>query len=263
MAPKNKKFGPSAHPSTSKALPPAASNAMGDAEMSEDVSATGGVVGAGGAITTSPAAGTGTEDVGGEQHQQRLGGHAPQGLGEEVAPSAASPPTDGHNHNNGTRSEVNHRPPAAPTAGATAAHVRPPGRVDQTAALNGAGDPRAPPPRDPAARVVLPQLCGRGTPTVATAGTIRSRATMRSTSSTPMPSIATEAMARAQLLLLFPPAAELPPSKACSVSPKLGAHGELAHHDLPKRQQPPVLLAEWRGPSPRCRPHHGSRRGRS
>src|SRR3954471_6219691 len=41
-----------------------------------------------------------------------------------------------------------------------------------------------------------------------TSGTARSRATVRLTSSTSMPNIATKAMARAQLLLKFPPAAE-------------------------------------------------------
>ena len=51
-------------------------------------------------------------------------------------------------------------------------------------------------------------LGGGGTPAVAAAGTIRSQAMVRSTSSTSMPSTATEAMVRAQLLLKFPPADE-------------------------------------------------------
>ena len=45
MAPK-KKSGILAHPSTSKAPPPAASNAMEDAKASEDMNAAGDVVGA-------------------------------------------------------------------------------------------------------------------------------------------------------------------------------------------------------------------------
>ena len=53
----------------------------GDAEAHEDVDAAGGEVGAGGAITTSPMAGTEVGGIGGEQHQQRLDGHAPQGVG--------------------------------------------------------------------------------------------------------------------------------------------------------------------------------------
>ncbi|KAM3312808.1 hypothetical protein ACQJBY_032546 [Aegilops geniculata] len=151
MAPKKKKTGPSAQASTSKALPLATSSASEAAEVSEDVNAAGGVTGAGGAVTTAPAADTGAADVGGEQHQQRPGGHAPQGAGKGVTPSAPSPPTDGHSRSNGARSGANHRPPTAPTAGATTAGVTPPRQADQTAALDGAVDCRAPPPRDPAA----------------------------------------------------------------------------------------------------------------
>ena len=55
----------------------------------------------------------------------------------------------------------------------------------------------------------------------------------------------------------------VPPSKACSFSLKLGAHNELARYSLPKRQQSRAVLPERRGPSPRCSPHHSSRRGRS
>ena len=65
MAPK-KKSGTSAHPSTSKAPPPTASNAVGDAEACETVNAAGDVVGVGGAITTSPASDMGVGDIGGE-----------------------------------------------------------------------------------------------------------------------------------------------------------------------------------------------------
>ena len=209
MAPKKKKSGPSTHPSTSKAPPPAASGALEDAGASEDVNAAGGMVGAGGSIAAPPAADTGAGDVGGEHHQQRLDGHAPQGAGEGVTPFAPPPTTNGHSRGNGARSGVSHRPPAAPTAGATAAHVPLAGRADQTTAPDGAADPRAPSSRDPAAHMVVPQLRGRGTTAIATTGTIRSRATVWSTSSTSMPSTATEAMARAQLLLRFPPAAEL------------------------------------------------------
>nr|XP_020166588.1 forkhead box protein L2-like [Aegilops tauschii subsp. strangulata] len=156
MAPKKKKSGPSIHPSTLKALPPAATSASEASEASEDVNAAGGVTGAGGAVTAPPAADTGAGDVGGEQHQQRPGGHIPQGAGEGVTPSAPSPPTDGHSRSNGARSGANHRPPTAPTTGATMARVSPPGRADQTNVLNGAADPRAPPSRDPAAQVVVP-----------------------------------------------------------------------------------------------------------
>nr|XP_020162259.1 uncharacterized protein LOC109747640 [Aegilops tauschii subsp. strangulata] len=195
MAPKKKKSGPSAHPSSSMALLPAASSASEDAGASEDVNAAGAMIGAGGAIATPLAADTGAGDVGGEQHRQCLGGHAPQGAGEGVTPSAPSPPTDGNSRNNGARSGVSHRPPTAPTVGVTAAHVPPPGRVDQNAALDGAADPRAPPSRDPAAQVAIPQLDGCDTTTVAAAGTIRSQATVRSTSSKSMPSTTTDAMA--------------------------------------------------------------------
>ena len=55
MAPK-KKPGAAAHPSTSKAPPPAAADATLNAEVHEDVGAAGDMVGAGGVITTSPAA---------------------------------------------------------------------------------------------------------------------------------------------------------------------------------------------------------------
>nr|XP_020148408.1 uncharacterized protein LOC109733595 [Aegilops tauschii subsp. strangulata] len=171
MAPK-KKSGTSAHPSTSKAPPPVASNAARDAEASEDVNAARDVDGAGGAITTSLAADTGAGDIRGEHHHQRLHGHAPQGAGEGVTPSAPPPPTDGHNCSNDARSGVSHHPPAVPTMGVTAARAPPPGRANQTASLDGAADPRAPPPRNPAAQVVVPQQRGRGT--AATAGTVRS-----------------------------------------------------------------------------------------
>ena len=193
MAPK-KKSGASAHPSTSKAPPPAASNAAGDAEAHEDVDAAGDVVGAGGTVTTSPAADTGMGDIGGEQHQQHLGGHTPQGAGEGVTPSAPPPLTDGHSRNNGARSKASHRPPATPTTGAATARVLPLGRAGQTVALDRAANPRAPPSCDPAAQVVIPQLRGRDTTPVAAAGAIRSQATMRPTPSTSMPRIATNAM---------------------------------------------------------------------
>nr|XP_020189019.2 transcription initiation factor TFIID subunit 4-like [Aegilops tauschii subsp. strangulata] len=148
----------------------------------------------GGAITAPPAADTGAGNVGGEQHQQRVDGHAPQGADEGVTPLAPPPPTGGHNHSNGARSGVSHRPSAAPATGAVTVHVPPPGRADPTDVPNGAVDPRAPPPRNPAAQqVVVPQQRGRDT--AATARAVRSQATVRSTSSTSMPSTATEAMA--------------------------------------------------------------------
>ena len=173
MAPKKKKSGLSAQPSTLKAPAPTAPDAAGGMGTSEDMSAVGGVAGVGGTITTPPAADAGAEDTGGGHHQQRLDDHAPQAAGEGVTPSAPSPPTDEHSHSNGARSGANHHPPSAPTAGATAA-LPPPGRVDQTAALGGAIDPRAPPPRNPATQVVVPQLCGRGTTAVTAAHIIRS-----------------------------------------------------------------------------------------
>ena len=55
----------------------------------------------------------------------------------------------------------------------------------------------------------------------------------------------------------------MPPSRVCLVSPRLGAHSELARHDLPKRQEQLMLLTVWKGPSPRCSPHHGSQCERS
>nr|XP_020175246.1 bile salt-activated lipase-like [Aegilops tauschii subsp. strangulata] len=208
MAPNMKKSGPSAHPSTSKDPPPVASSASEGAEASKDVDASGGVTGAGDTITAPPAVDTGAGDVRGEQYQQRLDGHAPRGANEGVTPLASPPPTSGHSRNNGARSGASHRPPTTPATGAVTAHVPPPGRADQTAMSNGAADPRAPPPRNPAAQVDVPQLRGRGTTVVTATGTIRSQATVRSTSSTSMPSTTTEAMGRAQLLLRFPPAAE-------------------------------------------------------
>ena len=114
MAPKNKKSGPSDHPSTSKAPPLAASFASEDAGASEDVNPAGGMVGAGGTITTPPVADKGAGDVVGEQHQQHLGGHAPQGADEGVTPFAPPPPTDRRSRSNNACSGVSHRPPAAP-----------------------------------------------------------------------------------------------------------------------------------------------------
>ena len=204
MAPK-KKPGPSAHPSTSKASPPVASNAVGSAEAHEDADAAGEVVGAGSTITTSPAVDIGVGGIGGEKHQQRPDGHTPQGMGEGVSPSAPPPLADGHNRSDGARSGANRRPPAAPVTGAITVHVLSPERVDQDAAPNEAAGPRAPSPHHPAIQVVAPQQRGCG---AAATGTVRSRAMVRSTSSSSMPSTTSEAMARAQLLLRFPPAAE-------------------------------------------------------
>ena len=83
MAPK-KKSGVSAPPSTSKALAPVAANATGGAEACKDVDAAGDVVGAGGAVTTSPAADAGAGGAGLEQHQ-----HHP-GAGGDVAEAVQS-----------------------------------------------------------------------------------------------------------------------------------------------------------------------------
>nr|XP_020170472.1 mucin-1-like [Aegilops tauschii subsp. strangulata] len=205
MAPKKKKSGPSAQPSTSKAPLPAALDAAEDAGVSEDVSAAGGMAGAGGAIATPPAANTGAEGVGGEQLQQCFDGQTPQGVDGRVTPLTSPPPTGGRSHSNGARSGMSHRPPAVPATGAFTAPVSPPVRADPTTSPDRAADPRAPSPRDPAAQVATPPQRGRAT---AAAGTVRSQAMVRSRSSTSMPSTATEAMARAQLLLRFPPAAE-------------------------------------------------------
>jgi hypothetical protein len=163
------------------------------------------VVGAGGAVTTSPATDVGAGDIRGEQHQQHPDDHAPQGLSEGVTPSAPLQPADGHSRSNGALAEANRRPPTAPTTGVAAARAPPPGRVDQDAAPDGATGPRAPSPHHPAIQVVAPQQ--RGCSAAAT-GTVRSRAMVQSTSSSPMPSTASKAMVRAQLLLRFPPAAE-------------------------------------------------------
>nr|XP_020183378.1 protein STU1-like [Aegilops tauschii subsp. strangulata] len=206
MAPKKKKADPSAQPSTSKAPPSATSDAVGDAGISEDVSAAGGVAGAGSAITTSPAADTGAEGIGGEQLQQRVDGQAPQGMDGRLTPLTSPPPTDGRSHSNGARSRMSHRPPAVPAKGAGTTRVSPPKRADPTTAPGGAADPRAPSPRNPAAQVAAPPQHGRTTATAA--GTFRSLAAVRSRSSTSMPSTTTEAMAWALLLLRFPPVAE-------------------------------------------------------
>nr|XP_020152071.1 WAS/WASL-interacting protein family member 2-like [Aegilops tauschii subsp. strangulata] len=115
MAPKKKKSGPSAQPSTS--------DAVGYAGTGEDVSAAGGVAGTGGAITTPPAVDTGAKGVGGEQLQQRFDGQAPQGADGRVTPLAPPPPTCGGSHSNGARSGVSHRPPASLLRGRSR-HVR-------------------------------------------------------------------------------------------------------------------------------------------
>ena len=124
MAPK-KKSDASAHPSTSKATLPAASGATGAAEAREGMDAAGDVVGAGGIVTTSPAADVGAEGIGGEQHQQRPDGYAPQDTGEGVTPPAPPSLADGHSCSDGARSGANRRPPAAPTTTVTAARTSP------------------------------------------------------------------------------------------------------------------------------------------
>ena len=65
MVPK-KKFDALAHPSTSKAPPPAASNAAGGAEAREDADTAGDVVGVGGTTTISLGADARAGDAGGE-----------------------------------------------------------------------------------------------------------------------------------------------------------------------------------------------------
>nr|XP_020174273.1 mucin-1-like [Aegilops tauschii subsp. strangulata] len=177
MAPKKKKFGPSAQPSTSKAPPPAASDAAGNASTSEDVSAAGGVAGAGGAIATPPALDTGAECVRGEQLQQRFDGQTPQGADGRVTPLTSPPPTCGCSHSNGARSGMSHRPPAVHATRAVTTRVSPPGQADPTTAPDGAVDPRAPSPRDAPSQVAAPPQHGRAT--AAAAGTVRSQATVR------------------------------------------------------------------------------------
>ena len=64
-----------------------------------------------------------------------------KGVGEGVTPSAPSPPTDGHNHNNDARNRANCRPSAAPTMGAVAACAPPQGQANQAVAPDGAAGP--------------------------------------------------------------------------------------------------------------------------
>nr|XP_020174274.1 uncharacterized protein LOC109759846 [Aegilops tauschii subsp. strangulata] len=173
MAPKKKKFGPSAQPSTSKAPPPAASDAVGDASTSEDVSAAGGMAGAGGAIATPPALNTGAEGVRGEQLQRHFDGQTPQGADGRVTLLTSPPPTYGCSHRNGARSGMSHRPLAVHATGSVTARVSPPGQADPTSAPDGAMDPRAPSPRDPPSQVAAPLQHGRAT---AAGGTVRSQA---------------------------------------------------------------------------------------
>nr|XP_020171809.1 merozoite surface antigen 2, allelic form 2-like [Aegilops tauschii subsp. strangulata] len=130
MAPK-KKPDPSAHPSTSKAPPSAASNTAGGVEAHEGADAAGDVVGAGGTDSTSPAADAGAGNTGGEQRQQHPDGHAPQGTGEGVNPSVPLSPTDGQSHSNGTRTGANSTPSGRPYHGCTSA-----GTGDQAVALD-------------------------------------------------------------------------------------------------------------------------------
>lgn len=85
----------------------------------------------------------------------------------------------------------------------------------------------------------------------------------RSTSSSSMPSTASEAMARAQLLLRFPPAAEQMDEWCATIQSLLGfaeakGHDVPPRHDLPKQLQHPLPLPARGEPSPWCNPHHGS-----
>ncbi|KAM3190662.1 hypothetical protein ACQJBY_068601 [Aegilops geniculata] len=173
MAPKKNKFGPSAQPSTSKAPPPAATDDVGDVGTSEDVSAAGGVAGAGSAIATPPTSDMGAEGIRGEQLQQRFDGQAPQGVDGRVTPLTSPPPSCGCSHSNVARSRMSHRPRAVHATGAVTARVSPPRRADPTTAPDGAVDPRAPSPRDPAAQVAASSQRGRAT-AAAAAGTARS-----------------------------------------------------------------------------------------
>ena len=56
-------------------------------------------------------------------------------------------------------------------------HAPPPGRANRTATPDGAADPRAPPPRNPAAQMVVPRHRGHaaagGTPVTALADAVR------------------------------------------------------------------------------------------
>nr|XP_040249509.1 skin secretory protein xP2-like [Aegilops tauschii subsp. strangulata] len=261
MAPK-KKPGATAHPSISKVPPPAATYAAGDAEAHEDVGTAGDAVDAGGGVTTSPAAETGAGSTGGEQHQQDPSGHAPRGTGKGVIPPVPLPLAEGHNQSGGARSGANRRPPAAPATGTAAACAPPPEQVDPATVPNGAAGPQAPSPRHRALQVAGSQQQGRDA--VAT-GTVRSRAMVRSTSSSPMPSTATEAMARAQLLLRFPSAADQMDEWRATIQSLIG-FVEAGGSQRAGPSQPPQAMTTTRGAghtegaTPRCSPHPGNQR---
>jgi hypothetical protein len=94
---------------------------------------------------------------------------------------------DGHSCSDDACSGVNCNPPAAPATGATAGHAPSPGRADSATVPNGAAGPQAPSPRHHAVQTAGSQQQGRGAVSI---GNVRSRATLRSTSSSPMPSTA-------------------------------------------------------------------------
>ena len=173
MAPK-KKSGAAAHPFTSKAPPPAAAVAAGNAGAHEDVGDAGDVVGAGGVVTTSPMAEAGVGGTGEEQHQQHPSGHTPRGMNEGVIPSVPLPLTEGHSRSGGTRSGANRHPPVAPATGATAGRAPPLEWVDPATVPNGATGPQARQLHNHAIQAAGSQLRGRDAVAV---GTVRSRAT--------------------------------------------------------------------------------------
>lgn len=131
-------------------------------------------------------------------------GHPPQGVGGEIIPSLPLHHTEGRSRSGDARSRANRNPLAAPAAGAAVKHAPPPEQPDRVDAPNKVADPQTHPPRHHAILASGSQRRGHGS---ATTGIVRSQTTLWSTSSS-MPSTASEAMAQAQLLLRFPPAAD-------------------------------------------------------
>jgi hypothetical protein len=152
---------------------------------------------------------------------------------------------NGHSRSDDARSGVNRNPPAAPAAGATAGHAPPPGRADPATVPNGAAGPQAPPPRHHAVQTAGSQQQGRG---VVATGNVRSRVTLRSTSSSPMPRTASEAMARAQLLLRFPPAADQMDEWRATIQSLIGfAKAEGSQRARPPRPSQAATMARAAG----------------
>src|SRR4051812_42498763 len=126
-------------------------------------------------------------------------------MGREIIPFVPLVLAEGYSHGGNVRPDANRNPTAAPAMGTVAGHAPLPEQTSPSNALNGVIGPRAPSPRHHA----IPTAGSRRwEPSAATTGTVRKRVTLRSTSSSPMPSTASEAMARAQLLLRFLPVAD-------------------------------------------------------